>query len=119
VAGSWVVDAIAAGPSEPLQHSAWPAFSLLRLGCVVAIAALLAAATARVPALPPIVRTLASETLFLYVSHLLVLYVAGIGLARILGPTLPLGAAAAIAITLIVLCSAVALTWSRWKARAR
>lgn len=118
IAASWAIEAATAGPSEPLQHSAWPAFSLLRLGCVVAIAALLAAASARAVALPRMVRTLASETLFLYVSHLLALYVAGIGLARVIGATLPIAAAAAIAVAMIVACCAAALAWSRLKPRA-
>lgn len=119
VAGSMMLDALIARPAEPLLYSAAPAFSLVRLGSVLAIAALLAILSARSMSLPRAFRTLASETLFLYVSHLLVLYAGGIGLARVVGPTLPLGAAIVVAVALIVGCAVGALGWSRWKEHRR
>lgn len=119
VLASLGVDAVLPRPADPLAYSASPGFSLLRVGAVLAIAALLAAASARLASLPRALRTLASETLFLYVSHLLVLYVAGVGLARTIGPTLPLAPAVAIALAMIALCALGALGWSRAKSRAR
>jgi uncharacterized membrane protein len=107
------IDALVARPSDPLLYSAAPAFSLSRLGWVLLLAALLAAASHRVEALPRSVRTLASETLFLYVFHLLALHVAGIGIARVLGPTLSPLSAIAIAIALVGASAASALAWSR------
>jgi hypothetical protein len=61
-----------------------PAFAALKLGLVVVFAALLAFALAgRV--LPRVLTQLASETLFLYVSHVLVLYAGHVGLSALLG----------------------------------
>ena len=113
--GSLALDALVVRPSDPLAYSASPAFSLIRLSAVAAVASVLAAASARLSALPNALRTLAGETLFLYVSHLLALYVAGVGLARVIGRTLGLGAAITMAIAMIALCSTGALAWSRWK----
>ncbi|UJR81058.1 heparan-alpha-glucosaminide N-acetyltransferase domain-containing protein [Sandaracinus amylolyticus] len=116
-AASVIVDALIARPSDPLLYSASPGFSLVRLAAVAMVAAVLAIASARVVALPRALRTIASETLFLYVSHLLALYVAGIGLARVIGPTLSLGAAITVAIVMIVACALGALAWVHIKAR--
>ncbi|AKF06321.1 heparan-alpha-glucosaminide N-acetyltransferase domain-containing protein [Sandaracinus amylolyticus] len=114
---SVVVDALIARPSDALLYSASPGFSLVRLAAVAMVAAVLAIASARVVALPRALRTIASETLFLYVSHLLALYVAGIGLARVIGPTLSLGAAIAVAVAMIALCALGALAWASAKKR--
>lgn len=117
IVASLAIGAVAGRPSEPLAYSAWPAFSLVRLGCVVTMAALLAAASHRVVALPRTLRMVAGETLVLYVSHLLMLYVAGIGLARLIGPTLPLAAAIGVAVAVIVASTGIAVAWGRWEDR--
>ena len=117
IVGSAVIDALVSRPGEPLAYSASPAFSLSRLGWVIALAALLALASHRIVALPRTLRMIAGETLVLYVSHLLMLYVAGIGLARVIGPTLPLGAAIAMAIAVIAASVAIAIAWGRWDDR--
>lgn len=104
---------------DPAAHAAAPSFALLRLGCVAGVAAALALASARTDSLPRPLRTLAGETLVLYVTHLLILYVAGVGLARVIGPSLP--AATAIGVAAIVLATSVtiALGWARWRDRRR
>lgn len=113
VAGSLAARALGAAPVDPAAYAAAPSLSLLRLGCVLALAALLAAASARLEALPRALRTLASETLFLYVSHLLALYVAGVGLARVVGPSLGWPAASATAAAMIAASTGGALAWAR------
>jgi uncharacterized membrane protein len=105
-------------PRDPLTYSAWPPFSLARLAWVLAIAAALAAASHAITALPRALRTLAAETLFLYVTHLLALYGMGVGLSRWIGPTLAVGPAVLVALAMITASSFGALAWARWK-RAR
>ena len=103
-------------PTDPLLHAAWPPFSLVRLAGVLLLAALFATLTHRTRSLPLWARTLAGETLVLYVSHLLALYVGGVGLARTIGPTLPLGPALAVAAALAAFACALALGGTRWRA---
>jgi hypothetical protein len=97
------------------DSGAWPPLALTRLGGVFGMAAVFGIASTRLEALPRFLRVLASETLFLYVSHLLALYLAGVGLSRVLGPTLSTGAAVAVAIVMILVCSLGALGWSELK----
>ena len=96
---------------------AWPAASFARLAVVVALALALTLATLRLDALPRWVTTLGGETLFLYVSHLLALYVAGIGLVHFFGASLSVGASAAAAVAMVVACCAAALGWTRYRDR--
>lgn len=88
-------------------------YALLKLALVVGIAALLVLVTLRIPRLPRVLEMLAGETLALYVSHLLVLFPAGIGLVALLGATLSLPAAVCAAAALMVVSTGVALGWKR------
>lgn len=99
------------------DRGAWPPLALSRLGGVFGMAAVFGVASTRVEALPRFSRVLASETLFLYVSHLLVLYTAGVGLSRVIGPALSTHAAIAVAIAMIFVCSLGALGWAELKQR--
>lgn len=100
-------------------YYAWPALSFIRLGAVLALTGALAFATERVIELPRVVTTLAGQSLFLYVAHLLALYVSSVGLARLLGPTLPVAQTAAIAIALIAASALGALLFARLRLRGR
>jgi acyltransferase len=70
-----------------------PAACALRLGLVLWFAAGLVATLEGRLRLPRLLARLASETLFVYVSHVLVLYAGGVGLAHLIGPRLGLGSA--------------------------
>ena len=104
-------------PSEEHAYAAWPPLALVRIACVLLVTAALSAASARLVAFPRWARTLAGETLVLYVAHLMVLYVGGVGLARVLGPTLSLPVTLVIAAAQVLGCSVLALGWARWSAR--
>lgn len=91
---------------------AWPPLVLSRLGGVLGMAAFFGIVSARWRSLPRALRLLARETLFLYVSHLLVLYVVGVGLARSIGPTLSVGEAVFAAIVMVTACGMGAYGWS-------
>lgn len=90
-----------------------PGFLVLKLALVLLVAALLAALFARVSRLPGLLTTLAGETLFLYVSHVLVLYAAHVGLKARVGSTLSPAEALAAAALLLFACSAGALAYRR------
>lgn len=98
----------------PESYYAWPAASFMRLTAVVVGALVLTLATRRVDSLPSWMTTLAGATLFLYVSHLLVLYVGGIGLVHFFGASLSVEASAAAAVAMIAVCAAGALAWNRY-----
>jgi uncharacterized membrane protein len=99
------------GPALP--HAVSPAYALVKLGCVLLLGGWLARLTRGARPLGPILGGLASETLFLYVSHVVILYADGVGLARLLGerhgPLLGLG----LALALLGLCSVGALAFRR------
>lgn len=100
-------------PSAPRVYSASIAFSLQRLGAVLCFTGVLSVASRSLVALPAWLRTLSSETLFLYVTHLLVLYASMVGLSRWVGHTLSLPAAAGVAVALMIACGGGALWWAR------
>jgi hypothetical protein len=97
-------------PREPQVDAG---FALLKLGIVVATCAGLVLVTLRVRRLPRMLETLSGETLILYVSHLLVLFPAGVGLVYLIGPVLSLPAAAVVALVLMAAASLLALAWHR------
>jgi uncharacterized membrane protein len=97
-------------PVMPARVS--PAYALLKLGLVVLVAALLAR-WLRGKTLTPLLRQLSSETLFVYVSHVLLLYAGHVGLAQRIGPTLGLWGALGWALVLLVGCAAGALGYRR------
>jgi Heparan-alpha-glucosaminide N-acetyltransferase, catalytic len=84
-----------------------------RLACVVALAALLAWALARRRTLPRVVSDFASDTLFLYGFHVLLVYGAGGGLADSIGPRLGPLAAIGCAVAMLLLCGGLSL----WRMR--
>ncbi len=98
-------------------YSATPALTTLKLAVVLALVAALAAATVRVHRLPRALETLAGETLAVYVTHLVVLYGAGVGLVALLGPTLSVPAAIATGVTMAIGSALFALAWHRAKRR--
>lgn len=95
------------GPALPLALS--PGYALVKLGTVALLAGLLARLCARVTALPSLCARLASETLFLYVSHVVILYADGVGLEHRLGHAHGPWFGLALALLLGVACSAGAL----------
>lgn len=110
VAYAWSV--LAPAPAHEAYY-AWPAASFGRIAAVLALALVLTLATRRIERLPTWMTTLAGETLFLYVSHLLALYVGGIGLVHFWGGQLSLGESVAAALVLIAVCALAALAWAR------
>jgi uncharacterized membrane protein len=98
-------------------YYAWPALSLMRLGVVLAGTAGLAFATANVVRLPTALTTLAGQSLFLYVSHLMVLYVGGVGLVSAIGETLSVTEALLAALAMIVVTVSGALVYARLRAQ--
>ena len=71
--------------------------------------ALLAFALRRVSRLPRWLSVIASETLFLYVSHVWLLYAAHVGVRALFGSTLTPGQALVVAVILFVFCLGGAL----------
>jgi uncharacterized membrane protein len=90
-----------------------PAFLLLKLGIVLGVAALLALLFARVQRLPAWLQALTGETLFLYVSHVVVLYAAHAGVKARWGGSLGPLQALGVALGLLLVCSAGALGYRR------
>jgi len=89
-----------------------PAYSLVKLGCVLLLAGLSAFALRGVARLPRPLSLLAGETLFLYLSHVVILYADYVGLEpRLRDAHSPLFGLL-LATGLLVLCSAGAL-WLR------
>lgn len=102
------------------SYASRPAFVLLKLGVVLAVAAGLALVGQRVARLPRVAEILAGETLVVYVVHLLIVYGAGLGLRAQLGRTLPLPSAILVGAAMVVSMALVGLGWHRLEAaRAR
>lgn len=93
------------------------ALGLVRLGAISAIAGLLVIASLSVARLPRRLEVLAGETLVIYVGHLVVVYGAGIGLSRVIGPTLGPALAGALALVMVGASALLGLAWSRWRGR--
>lgn len=102
----------------PAEYYAWPPFSLERLGLVLVLFALLAL-VGRHLRLPGWARTLAQETLVLYVVHLVLLHAAGIGLVHWIGPSLAPLAAVGSALAMIAVSGSAALGWAALRSRRR
>lgn len=103
----------------PDDYYAWPPFSLIRVGLVLVLLALLALGSLRLTRLPEVLTTLAGQTLVLYVVHLVALHGAGVGLLALVGPTLSPAAAVLVALVLIAVSVGAALAWAglAWAAR--
>ena len=104
--------AISAQLGQPRLHEVTQ-----RTGAVLVVALLLALATARLRGLPRPLQVLSAATLFIYVFHILLVYVAGLGLAQVVGPVLALGPA--LQVTLLVLVVSAGLSLFRARLRAR
>lgn len=108
LAGGWCLGAL----TPALATRVSPAHALLKLGLVLMCGALMAGLLAG-RKLPHVLRLLASETLFLYVSHVLVLYAGHVGLAALVGRSQSLGAALAWCAGLLIFASLGALSYER------
>jgi hypothetical protein len=110
---------VSAAPSawttETTAYGAKPHVATIKLAVVLALASVLALATQHVRRLPRVLTTLASETLAIYVSHLIVLTGAGVGLCIVLGHTLSLAAAISVGLVMIAFSAVAALLWNRVK----
>jgi surface polysaccharide O-acyltransferase-like enzyme len=87
----------------------------VKLGAVALVCAVLAGASVGARRLPRLFETLATETLALYLSHVVVLYGAGVGLAHVVGRTVPLVPAIALAAVAVALTAMFGLAWNRGK----
>lgn len=105
--GSWLALSVLAPVVAPRIS---PAYAALKLGLVLLFAALLARLLAG-RQLPRLLTQLGSETLFLYVSHVLVLYAGHVGLSALLGRTQSLGAALVWTLGLLISTSVGALSY--------
>ncbi len=92
-----------------------PALAVDNLAAVLLLTLVLSIVSAPLKTLPRRLRILSSETLSMYVFHLVVLFGGGIELARRIGPTLDVPAALVLALCMILLTSAFALAWHRFK----
>jgi uncharacterized membrane protein len=103
------------GPSA----ASHPGYALVKLGCVLLLSGLLAHLLRSVSVLPSLLSRVAKQTLFLYVSHVVILYADFVGLERHLrgrhGPATGL----LLTLALLVLCSASALAFESLRRRAR
>jgi fucose 4-O-acetylase-like acetyltransferase len=96
--------------APPVSPRVSPAYAALKLGLVLLCAALLARLLAG-RQLPRLLTQLGSETLFLYVSHVLILYAGHVGLAALVGRSQSLGAALAWTLGLLISTSIGALSY--------
>lgn len=106
-----VLELVLPAPSAA-DYSAHPAIVALRLGVVLAVASVLAMAT-RAIHVPRWVSTLAGETLFLYVGHLVVLYADVVGPAHRFEHALDVPVALGVALVFLIATPAAALGWAR------
>lgn len=97
----------------PNTFYAWPPFSLLRVGLVLVITGTLGLVSMRVESLPTWMRTLAGQTLVLYLVHLFILHAGGIGLAHSIGATLSWGSSIGVAVILVIASAAAGLMWPK------
>lgn len=114
---AWAMDGV-----DALHRSPWnvdPSLMARRFAAVLTITALVEAMGLGWPrSLPTPLATLARSTLFLYVSHLLVLYGGGVGLVRWWGRALTPAASIALALAMVTGTTLAALAWDR-RLRAR
>jgi hypothetical protein len=101
------------GSVLPVDARVAPGQLLLKLGLVVLFSAFLALVFRRVRRLWGWLSLIARETLFLYVSHVWLLYAAHVGVRARFGSTLSPGQALVVAVILFVLCMAGALGYRR------
>lgn len=105
------------GPALP--HAVSPGYAFVKLGCVLGLASLFARLTRDARRLPGPLETLATETLFLYVSHVVVLYADHVGLEPLLrdrhGPLFGIG----LTLLLLAAASAGALVLRSLRGRSR
>ena len=101
-----------------LSRALAPGHSLMKLGAVLLLAALLSRALRNVKRLPTPCGELASATLFLYVSHVLILYADQVGLAHLLGAVHSPLFGVVLSLVLLVLCSGFVLVLGSLRGRS-
>ncbi|MFN7977539.1 MAG: heparan-alpha-glucosaminide N-acetyltransferase domain-containing protein [Vicinamibacterales bacterium] len=109
----WTLVTAASHPATP------PAFALQKLAAVLLLTLALSVACAAIVRLPALLRTLAGETLAIYVIHLVLLFSGGIAIATRIGPTLDLPRALLLSAVMVMVTAAAAIGWHRAKAAAR
>ncbi len=106
---------------DPAIHhpSTAPALSLRNVALVMALLLVLAAVSYRITRLPRLLAILASETLFIFTFHIVVLFFPLIRISRHLGNGLTLLEALGASAGMVVLTGASTLTWHRIRACRR
>jgi uncharacterized membrane protein len=100
------------GGAPPFSPQIAPSFALLRLGLVLLLSALIAVLVPTRP-LHRHPQKLASETLFLYATHVVLLYAGHVGLSTWIGHRLALWSALLVAFALGAICALGALSYGR------
>ncbi|MEM6531361.1 MAG: heparan-alpha-glucosaminide N-acetyltransferase domain-containing protein [Myxococcota bacterium] len=119
-AGLWVFGEILEASPWTLTTTAThsnsrPRFIVERLTAIVLAIAVLCLVASPIRRFPSFLRTLSSETLFLYVFHLVVIFSLPFGVARLIGKTLPLHQAVWVSLFMLIFTAAAGLGWSRLK----
>jgi uncharacterized membrane protein len=109
-AASASIAAIALSMERDQPRALSPGYCFVKLACVLLLAAALAQV---VRTLPPLLARVSRETLFLYLSHVVILYADQVGLEPRLRDRHSPWFGIALAIALMVVCSAGALAWRR------
>lgn len=117
LAVAWVANAVpwTLRTDDTSWHSS-PAFALTKLGATVLAVSVLALLGPRIRRLPSWTLALGGESLALYVFHLLVLYLGGVGLYHHYGRSLSLEASLTVAFVMVVVSVVAGLSWHRFKA---
>lgn len=119
-AGTWMAGQVLQGVpwtmvTAATHPSARPAFVVANLAAVLLVTLVLSVIFAPLKSLPRVLRIISAETLAIYVFHLYVLFGGNLRLARRIGPTLEVPEALAVALFMIALTSAFALSWHALK----
>lgn len=121
-AGAWAAMTVAelvpfTLATDATSVHARPTVALAKLAAVAALLAILAVVCRRLVNLPWLLRVLASETLTIYVFHLMFLYFPGVDLVARVGRTETLGAALLWVIPVFIATCAYAVAWHEVKRR--
>ena len=119
--GWWVV---ANGPislhdAAVHDHAAAPTFLMRQTAIIAAVSVALAGFGLVMKKLPKLLTILASETLTIYVFHIVLLFYPIIGISRHVGTTLEPPAALGVSALMFVVTIAFTVQWHAWKKRRR
>lgn len=92
-----------------------PAFSVQKLAVVLVLTLGLSVVCSFIGRLPRLLRILSTETLSIYVIHLVLLFSGGIEIARRVGPTLDVPRGLLLSVGMIALTATAAVGWHRIK----